>query len=127
MIFPVGALLDPRLQGRDLLDRERLRLPFGRHPLAVVIGGNPLPGERALQVARCDHVLALAHGEGIVLQIEAKLSLAHGLVGPVALEAMLRQDRADLFQEADRVILGDGCASCLVIGESAAQSLQAGS
>ena len=58
-------------------------------------------------------MLALARGEGLVLQIEAKLALARGLVGPVALEAMLRQDRADLFQEVDGAILGARCASGL--------------
>jgi hypothetical protein len=40
---------------------------------------------------------------------------------------MLRQDRADLFQEADGAILGARCASGVVIGESAAQPLQAAS
>ena len=118
MIFPPGTLLDPRLQGRDLLLRERLRLSFGRHPLVVVIGGDPLPGERALQVSRCDHVLALALGEGLVLQIEAKLSLARRLVGPVALEAMLRQDRADLFQEADGAILGAAARAVLSLAKA---------
>jgi hypothetical protein len=103
-----------------MLLRERLPLPFGRHPVVVIIGGDPLPGERALQVSRCDHVLALASGEGVVLQIEAKLSLAHRLVRPVASEAMLRQDRADLPQEADRAHLGASSARCLVIGECAA-------
>ena len=40
---------------------------------------------------------------------------------------MLRQDRANLSQVADRAILGAGCASRFVVTERAAQPLQAGS
>ena len=101
MIFPPGTLLDPRLQRRDLLRSERLTLPFGRHPLLVVVGSDPFPGERTVRVARCDHVLAFTRGQGRVFQIEAKLSLPRGLIGTVASKAMLSQDRANVFQETD--------------------------
>ena len=70
-------------------------------------------------------MLALAPGEGLVLEIEAKLSLARGLVGPVARKAMLRQDRADLFQKAHMAIPGDRFVSGLVVGESPAQAIHA--
>ena len=66
---------------------------FRRHPLDVVIGGDPLPRQRTLRVSRCDDVLALTLGEGFVLEIKAELCLARGLVGPVALGSMMAADR----------------------------------
>src|SRR5262249_1993356 len=81
--------------------RERLGLPSGRHAPAVLVGGNPPPGDRAVQVARRDHVQAVAKGEGLVLEIEAQLPLARRFVGSVALEAVLRQDRAHLPHVTD--------------------------
>lgn len=113
MIFPFGPLLDPCLQSRDLLRREWLYFSWGRHPFVVVVGRDPLPYQRVLQVSLGNHVLAVAVGEGFVLEIEAELSFACRLVGPVASEAMLSQDRADLCEKANSVILGTAVPAVL--------------
>src|SRR5262249_22144527 len=127
VVFPPGALLDPRLEGRDLPRRERFRLPPGGHPFVVVDGGGPLPGEGALRVPRREPGPGPRAREGLGPQVEAELPLPRRLIGAVALEAMLRQDRADVPQIADGAILGTGGASGPIIAEGAARRPPAGS
>ena len=103
MIFPLGPLLYPRLQGGDLLWRELCRRAGGRHPLcsAFIFGRYPLPDQGPSEVAGCDRVLAVAEGEGRIVQIEPQLALARRRIGPVALKTMLCENRSDFFQVAD--------------------------
>jgi hypothetical protein len=47
--------------------------------------------------------MAAKISEGPVFGIQAKIGLAHFLVGPVALETIVRQDRPDIAVEGDGV------------------------
>jgi len=93
-----GPLLDPAANQLDLGLGERFAVGVGRrHPLVGIFGKDP-PQEFALVgvIGNDGPQARIGLGRGAVSQIEANASLAGRVVGPVALVAAVRQQRADI-------------------------------
>ena len=93
---PVGLVFGPFLDPADeqllLGGRERLLGLGRRHHLLGVVGEDPVEHHARVGVAR--HKGAAL--DGLVTLVEPEVGLAAGTVGPVAGEAVLHQDRADI-------------------------------
>ncbi len=93
--LPLGAFRDPAPQRRDLLGREPCATALReRHP-SLLVRVEQAGDERAL-VRRTGHDGHRARGERALrdlLAVEPQAGLAGGLVGTVAREAVLGQDR----------------------------------
>ena len=101
--LPARPLLDPRAQGAEGLLREPG--PTLGHQVRVVLGQlTHLEQERAIRVAGDDGDEALVPLEQPGLQVEPHPALL--LLGAVALEAVLGQDRVDVLRVGDVVDCG---------------------
>ena len=104
-----GTLLDPALEQGSLARREGLvRLGRG-HDLLGIGGGDP-PDEGALRgVPLDDDRLAVGTGRERELgSIQAELRLSRSRVGAVAAEAVVDENRTDVFVERDGAGKGQG-------------------
>ena len=103
MATPGRALLDPFFEERHLGRRDRLVLLRRRHDFLRILGFKPLDEFALFGFAGQDDEVPLAVAFGVLFVVEAQLSLASFLVGSVARDAVLGQDRADLAAVADRL------------------------
>ena len=123
--LPLGALLDPPLEQVDLLGRQRSAQRLGRHPLALVLGGDTRDQIAVLKIARHDGVASrLVRAEGSLLRVEPQPGLALPRVGAVAVEALVRQDRPDLKVEVDLSCLASAPRSAAVAAQQQAPTGQ---
>src|SRR5438034_10577497 len=91
-------LFDPPLEDVDLSGTERLDAGVGRrHPLRLVVGGDPCDQFALARCAGDDRAL----GDGTLADVETELRFPLARVGPVAAEAVVRQDRPDVAAEID--------------------------
>ena len=106
--LPLGALLDPFAHGGDLRFGERGARLLRRHAAGRRSGADA-PQESALRgVARRDDAIAAAVGEQALLGIEAQVRHAMLVVGPVAGETVVGQNRTDVPIEIDQRSGGEG-------------------
>ena len=106
--LPFGPLLDPAAERLDLGLRERPARPLGGHPLGVIVRDDPLDQGALARLAGDDHRPVLPLRERPLLLVEPEARLALALVGAVALEAGLGEDRADVAVEVDWTGLARG-------------------
>ena len=103
MTSPDGALLDPFFEERELGGRDGFMLLGRRHHVVGIRRFDTLDEFALLGLAGQDHEVSLAVALGVLLVVEPQLTLAAFLVRPVAGDAVLGQDRADLAAEIDRL------------------------
>ena len=110
VLVPGGALLDPAGEDFDLFRGERLVRDLGRHPPERVGVRDALDQETRRGVAGNDRWIARPvaapggrpRAERAVPGVEPQVGLARRLVGPVAGEAVVGEDRPDVALEVDR-------------------------
>ena len=95
---PLGALIDPSTQELDLFLSERVPGIRRRHVLVGIGVGDALNEQAVGRLAGNDHVFP---GKRAVLGIEVEFRFAVLFVGPVAREAIVRENRADVPVEAE--------------------------
>ena len=83
-----------------------------RHHLVRLVRGDPGDQLALLGAARDDQAIAAAVAEHILSGVETQLAFASSRVGPVTLEAVLRQDRPDLPREVDLLRTGRARRPC---------------
>ena len=103
MTSPDGALLDPLFQQRDLRGRDGLVLLRRRHDVIGVVRYDALDEFALLGLAGEDDEVAFTVALGVLFVVEAQFALAAFVVGAVAGDTVLGQDRADLPAEVDRL------------------------
>ncbi len=103
MLLPLGALLDPFLEERDLSIAELLTELLGRHAFVLFRVGDPLDELAVIRFARLDGPIAAAVGLRFLFHIQPEIRLAGVLVRPVAGVAVVGEDRANVA-----VVLDDG-------------------
>ena len=91
-----------RLSSSISCGRERPPQRLRRHPVGLVLGGDPGDELALLEVPRHDRMPArLQLRERPVLRVQPQPRLAFPRIGPVAVEALVREDRPDLVVEVD--------------------------
>ena len=107
VLRPLG---DPSLQRLDLLWREPANLRLrGRHDRVGIVRHDAGEQFAGVEVLRDDRPRAAVElGRGRLERVEPQASLAVGVVGAVAGEAVFRQDRPDVAVERKPCLLG-GC------------------
>ena len=99
VLTPGRTRRDPALEDADLVLTQR-GLALGRHRVEELVPAvNPreqlaLPGRRAI-----DHRVAATISDRVVLEVKPQAALARRGVRPMALEAMLGEDRPDVTRE----------------------------
>jgi hypothetical protein len=107
-LAPPGPLVDPALDGVDLLGGQLAVGLRRRHPLVGVLGGQSADQLALAALAGDNDGLAVADAEGPLLGVEAELGLAGLLVRAVAEEAVVRQDGQHVAAEVHRRVGGAG-------------------
>ena len=100
VLLPRRAGGDPALEGRDLLQVERLVEVGRRHDVAGILAADPADELARVRVAGDEH------RERLLLHVEAHIRLALGLVGTVARVAVVGEDRPDVAREVDVLCRG---------------------
>ena len=96
-------LLDPAAEHRDLRGGQLLAALLGRHAQIGVVALDPVDQLALVRLAGHDrHAAALELGEGPFLGVEPQPGLALLIVGAVAGEAIVREDRPDIAREVHR-------------------------
>ena len=102
VLVPGRALVDPARQHVDLRGRQPLvGQRRGRHAQALVGVGDALVQHARPGVAGHDGGAPRARSERTLLRVEAQPRLAGALVGPMAREAVVGQDRPHVALEVD--------------------------
>ena len=104
MRFPLGALLNPAHENRSFeIVESQMRVRRGHHHLRV--GAENAPDQLTTAgVAGHDGAPARRQlAKGDLAHIQAEAGLAHAVVGTVALEAPIREERLDVEVEVDDV------------------------
>src|SRR5262249_33883112 len=97
---PPGPLIDPGAEQADLLGRERLARPFGRH-LVVLVEAGGITDQAALgALARHDRRPAVTPGHRAIFDVQRQAALL--FLRAVAAIAVPRQDRRDVAGIVDR-------------------------
>src|SRR5262249_21190798 len=97
------ALLDPAAENSDLLSGEFLACVRGRHAVVGIGSGDALDQLAPGRLAGADGGTAVAVPESALASIEAQAGLAGLLIGAVTLEAVLRQNGADIAVEVHAI------------------------
>ena len=101
VLLILRALLDPGLD-LGLIGRREREVGFRRrHHLVFVGRKNAFPDDALLQVACDDGRPILVLPSSVIGEVQAELGFAGFLVGAVATEAVLGQDRSDVPVEPD--------------------------
>ena len=100
--LPLRALLDPFADGGDLRVGERGAGLRRRHAAGAVGGADARQQAALRRVAGGDDVVAAAVGEQALFGIEAQVGDAALVVGPVAGEAVVGQNRTHVAIEIDQ-------------------------
>ena len=101
VLVPGSALVDPAPQHVDLLVVQRLVGVGRRHPQPLVGVRDALKDKAGLGVPLDDWMAVRPFPEGALLGVEPQPHLPGALVRPMALEAVVRQDRPHLPLEVD--------------------------
>ena len=92
-------LSNPPLEQFLMLRRQRLLRGRGRHYLFGIVGKNPVEHDARIDVPWDDRPRL----HGVVPHVETQIGLAAGAVCPVAGEAVLHQDRADVLIKREAI------------------------
>ena len=99
MRFILCPLGDPPLEQFLVLGRQWLLDARRRHHLFGIVGKNPVEHDARIDIPRDDRPRL----HGVIPLVEAQISLAAGAVCPVAGEAVLHQDRADVLVKGEAI------------------------
>jgi len=101
MLLPGCTLFDPLLDEGNLL-LGKFSFGFGRrHSLVRIVAGNSSIQFALFRVAGLDRTITSQVGQCTVLGIQSQIRLARLRVRAVALEASIREDRANVTAEVD--------------------------
>jgi len=106
VILPRGTGSNPLAQHLNLLPRELLACRRRRHPQGIVTACNACKQFALVGLARGDRLMIADRGRGARLGVEPQVGFALVLVGAVAGETILGQDRPDVAIELDRRLIG---------------------
>ena len=96
MPLPLRALLDPALDRGNLIRRQFFLGLLRRHAVIRIVRGDFLVQQTLGRFAWHDDPLVAGAAEEAALDVESQLGLAMILVRPVALHAVMRQNRAHM-------------------------------
>ena len=102
VFFPSRALLDPALEHALLLIGEVLLGEDRRHAHRVFVAGDALIEQAGACVAGRDDAASRAHGKCALARIQPQSGHARIFVRPVTVEAVFREDGADLTLKVHR-------------------------
>ena len=112
VLIPRSALRDPAPHNVDLVAGQRLVGVRRRHPQPRVGLRDALEDQAGIRVAANDGPAVRTLRKGALLGVQPQPNLPRALVGPVALEAVVRQDRPHVSLEIDgrrgRILRGGG-------------------
>ena len=102
MRLPLRSIFNPLFDQRDLLIVQLLVEILRRHPLVDVVRSDAAEQLAFIQLARNNRVpAAVQFSEGTFLIIQPQTRLARPFIRPVAGEAIVREDRANVPVEVD--------------------------
>ena len=104
VLRPLGPLRDPAANQIELRRRDPLTGLRRRHPFVGIVGGHPSQGFAFFRLEGDKGSLAAKFGEQTGLRIQPQIGLPLLVVRPVAIEAVLRQDRANVPAKDDLVV-----------------------
>src|SRR5207248_2868142 len=93
MLAPLGAVLDPLPERRDLIGGELLAAVGGRHVLLGAGAGDAFGQLAVIEVAGDDGAVSVVVGLGGFFGVEAEVGFALFLVGAVTGVTVLGEDR----------------------------------
>ena len=99
MLTPFRPLFDPATDEIDLVPSQLLAGPGRRHTLSLGVSADASQESAFAWILRCDHPIAAAVGKDSFPSIQPQVYLALSLIGAMASETVIRQDRPNVAVE----------------------------